>query len=157
MLHKYINFSHKIIIFHFFRIFISFNKKKGTIRGLHFQRPPHKEAKLVRCTKGSIFDVIIDLRINSSTYRKWIGTELSENNHKIIYVPESFAHGFQTLADNSEIFYQMSEYYNPESSRGFRFDDPSIDISWPLKLTTISQKDEELPFFDNIPFSDLQI
>lgn len=133
---------------------ISFNHKKGTIRGIHYQINNFQD-KLVRCTKGRIFDVVVDIRPESSTYKQWIGIELLEKNHDMIYIPKRFGHCFQTLEDNSEIFYQMSEYYNPEGSRGFRFDDPNIAISWPTKLTVISQKDKELPLFENIQISDL--
>ena len=133
---------------------ISFNHKKGTIRGMHYQINNFQD-KLVRCTRGRIFDVVVDLRPESSSFKQWTNVELSEENHTMIYIPKRFAHGFQTLVDNSEIFYQMSEYYNPDSSRGFRFDDPTIDISWPTKLTVISQKDKELPLFENIQISDL--
>jgi len=132
---------------------ISFNHKKGTIRGMHWQINNFQE-KLVRCTKGKIFDVSVDLRRKSPTFKKWIGVELSEENHRMIYIPKLFAHGFQTLEDNSEVFYDMLEYYNPQGSRGFRFDDPTISISWPTKLTVISQKDKELPLFENIIIED---
>jgi len=128
---------------------ISFNHKKGTIRGMHWQINNFQD-KLVRCTKGKIFDVAVDLRRNSSTFKKWIGIELSEENHSMICIPKQFAHGFQTLEDNSEVFYEMSEYYDPQGSRGFRFDDPTISISWPTKLSIISKKDKELPLFENI-------
>jgi len=110
----------------------------------------------VKCTKGKIFDVVVDLRPESTTFKQWFGIELSEKNHTMIYIPKRFAHGFQTLEDNSEIFYQMSEYYNPEGSKGFRYDDPTIEISWPTKCTVISQKDKELPYFENMKISDLQ-
>jgi len=133
---------------------ISFNRKKGTIRGMHYQINNFQD-KLVRCTRGRIFDVVVDLRPESSSFKQWTNVELSEENHTMIYIPKRFAHGFQTLEDNSEIFYQMSEYYNPDGSIGFRFDDPTIDISWPTKLTVISQKDKELPLFENIQISDL--
>jgi len=119
---------------------ISFNKKKGTIRGMHYQEPPYEEVKLVRCTKGKIFDVIIDLRKNSTTFRKWICVELSAENHKIIYVPEGFAHGFQTLEDDSEVFYMISQIYRPEYAKGVRWNDPVFKIKWPLEKTVISDK-----------------
>ena len=134
---------------------ISYNKEKGTLRGMHYQITPYGEEKLVSCLRGAIYDVIIDLRKNSPTYYQWLAVELTSQNNRMLYIPKGFAHGFQTLVDNSEIFYQMSEYYNPDSSRGFRFDDPTIDISWPTKLTVISQKDKELPLFENIQISDL--
>jgi len=126
---------------------ISFNKKKGTMRGMHYQEPPYEEVKLVRCTKGKIFDVIIDLRKNSTTFKKWISVELSAENHKIIYVPEGFAHGFQTLEDNTEVFYQMSQFYNPDSARGVKWDDKAFNIKWPLKPTLLSEKDQSYEDF----------
>ncbi|MCH9029543.1 MAG: dTDP-4-dehydrorhamnose 3,5-epimerase [Bacteroidetes bacterium] len=128
---------------------ISYNKKKGTIRGMHFQQRPFQEVKLLRCTKGSIFDVIIDIRPNSETYKQWISIELTENNYKMLYAPEGFAAGFQTLEDNTSLFYQVSQMYMPEYERGIKWDDPSIRINWPLKPTTISEKDQNHP-----PFTD---
>ena len=122
---------------------ISFNNKKGTLRGMHYQDIPHQEVKLVRCTKGSVFDVIVDLRENSNTKNQWIGIELSENNGKMLYVPEGFAHGFQTLEDNSEVFYQMSEFYFPKLAKGKKWNDPVFDISWPINDPIISEKDSK--------------
>jgi dTDP-4-dehydrorhamnose 3,5-epimerase len=119
----------------------SFNKKKGTIRGMHLQEKPFEETKIVRCTKGKIFDVIIDLRSNSKTYKKWISIELNSNNSKMIYIPEGFAHGFQTLEDNSEVFYQISEFYHPEYSKGIKWNDEEFGIQWPLRNSSISEKD----------------
>lgn len=121
---------------------VSFNKKKGTVRGMHFQKKPFEEAKLIRCTKGKVFEVLIDIRENSPTVHKWISVELSEKESKILYVPEGFALGFQTLEDNTELFYQMSEYYHPEHSGGIRWNDPKIGIKWPLECSVISKKDE---------------
>jgi len=126
---------------------ISFNKKKGTIRGMHYQAAPHAEAKVVLCLKGAIYDVIIDLRPESLTYKQWISEELSAENHKMLYIPEGFAHGFQTLEDNNEVFYLMSEFYHPESARGVRFDDPIFGIKWPLEHSTVSEKDRAYPLF----------
>jgi len=117
------------------------------MRGMHYQEPPYEEVKLVRCTKGKIFDVIIDLRKNSTTFKKWISVELSAENHKIIYVPEGFAHGFQTLEDNTEVFYQMSQFYNPDSARGVKWDDKAFNIKWPLKPTLLSEKDQSYEDF----------
>ncbi len=134
---------------------LSFNHKKGTLRGMHFQINNFQD-KLVRCTKGKIFDVLVDLRPESSTFKQWIEAELSEENHKMVYIPKRFAHGFQTLEDNSEIFYQMSEYYNPQGGRGFRYDDPTIAISWPSEVTVISQNDKNLPSFVDMEISDLK-
>jgi len=120
---------------------ISFNKQKGTIRGMHYQKAPYEEVKLVRCTQGKIFDVIIDLRSYSTTYKDWFGIELSSDNYKMIYIPKGFAHGFQTLEDNTEVFYQMSDCYMPEAARGVLWDDKDIGIKWPLTPTKISKKD----------------
>ena len=120
---------------------ISRSSKKGTLRGMHYQIAPFEESKLIRCTRGKIFDVLIDLRKNSSSYKKWESFELSSENHNIVYVPEGFAHGFQSLEDNTEIFYQVSQYYNPESERGIRWNDPTFKIKWPLENKIISEKD----------------
>ena len=110
---------------------ISNNKRKGTLRGMHYQVEPHKEAKLVSCVKGKIFDVIVDLRQDSPTYRKWFSVILSEKNRKMLYIPEGFAHGYQTLEDNTLIYYRMFEFYHPESQRGLRWNDPNFAIKWP--------------------------
>jgi dTDP-4-dehydrorhamnose 3,5-epimerase len=126
---------------------ISFNNKKGTLRGMHFQKSPHGETKLIRCTKGKIFDVIIDLRPKSKTYKKWMGIELSQNNHKMLYVPKGFAHGFQTLEENSEVFYQMSEFYKSKYSSGVKWDDESFKINWPIIPPIISEKDLSFKLF----------
>ena len=122
---------------------ISFNKKKYTLRGMHFQSNPFEEVKMVRCTKGKIFDVIIDLRTNSNTFKKWISIELSENNLQTVYIPKGMAHGFQTLEDNTEVFYQMSQYFNPEYCKGIRWDDPEFSINWPNKSPILSEKDSK--------------
>jgi dTDP-4-dehydrorhamnose 3,5-epimerase len=127
---------------------MSYNRKKGTIRGMHYQIKPFEETKLVRCTKGKIFDVIIDLRKDSETFKKWISIELSENNHRTLYIPKGFAHGFQTLEDNTEIIYDISQTYNSEYSKGIRWNDKIIDIKWPLEMTVISKKDSMNPDFD---------
>ena len=130
---------------------ISFNLKKGTLRGMHYQAKPHEEAKLVRCTRGSIYDVIIDIRPDSSTFKSWVAVELSEENRKILYIPEGFAHGFQTLEDNTEVFYQMSVSYHPESSQGFRWNDPTVAIDWLLtEDLIISLKDRQYPLFEEL-------
>jgi dTDP-4-dehydrorhamnose 3,5-epimerase len=120
---------------------ISFNKKKGTLRGMHCQSPPHAEAKLVRCTLGAIYDVILDLRPDSPSFKQWFSVELSAENRKELYIPEGVAHGFQTLADNTEVSYQISEFHHPESARGVRWNDPDFGIRWPLPVTVISPKD----------------
>ncbi len=126
---------------------ISFNKKSGTLRGMHYQITPHAEAKLVRCTQGSIFDVIIDLRKDSETYKVWFGIELNSYNYKMLYIPENFAHGFLTLEDNTEVFYQMTEFYNPEYSRSVRWNDPAFSIQWPAAVNIISGRDRDCPDF----------
>jgi dTDP-4-dehydrorhamnose 3,5-epimerase len=126
---------------------VSFNKRKGSLRGMHFQASPYSEAKLVRCTAGSIYDVIIDLRASSSAFRKHFGVELSARNRKMLYIPEEFAHGFQTLEDDTEVFYQMSQYYSPEHSRGVRWDDPAFEILWPPGERIIIERDRTYPDF----------
>jgi len=120
---------------------ISYNKRKGTMRGMHYQIPPFEEAKIVSCIKGKIFDVIIDLRSGSETFKNWTSVELSDQNKKMLYIPEGFAHGFQTLEDNTLVSYQISEIYSPEHARGIRYDDNAFQIDWPLKKTVISKKD----------------
>ena len=122
---------------------VSFNKKKGTLRGLHYQMPPHGETKLVRCTRGALYDVIVDLRADSATFLKWFGAELTADNYRMLYIPQRFAHGFQTLEDGTEIFYQMSEFYAPEAAKGIRWNDPRVRIVWPEANRTMSQKDQE--------------
>jgi dTDP-4-dehydrorhamnose 3,5-epimerase len=126
---------------------ISFNKKKGTLRGMHYQTAPHAEVKLVRCTLGSIYDVIIDLRQDSETYKDWFGVELNRDNHKMLYIPENFAHGFLTLEDNTEVFYQMSGFYYAECAKGVRWNDPAFSIQWPAGLSIISDRDRDCPDF----------
>jgi len=126
---------------------ISFNRKKGTLRGMHYQIAPYAEAKLVRCTMGAIYDVIIDLRPDSPTFKQWVAMELTAENRQMLYIPEGFAHGFQTLVDNSEVFYQMSEFYHPESARGYRWDDSAFRITWPLPVSVISEKDRGYPLW----------
>lgn len=125
----------------------SFTRKKGTLRGLHFQRPPHAEARLVRCTAGALYDVIVDLRPDSLTFRRHFGIELSARNRKMLYVPEGCAHGFQTLEDDTEALYQMSEFYVPDAAAGVRWNDPAFGITWPLAVTVISERDRTCPDF----------
>ena len=120
---------------------LSYNHKAGTMRGMHYQLPPAAETKLVRCTRGAIYDAIIDLRPDSPTYLQSFGIELSEDNRKALYVPELFAHGYQALTDGAEVTYQVSEFYTPGQERGLRYDDPAFDIAWPLEVTVISDKD----------------
>jgi dTDP-4-dehydrorhamnose 3,5-epimerase len=128
---------------------IGYNKKKGTLRGLHFQTKPYQEVKIIKCTRGAIFDVIVDLRKKSPTYMQWEGFELSENNRKMVYVPKGFAQGYLTLADDTEIFYLTSEFYSPEHARGIRFNDYAFKIAWPLKINVISNNDKDWP--DYVP------
>ena len=116
----------------------SFNNKKGTLRGMHYQIHPHEEIKLVRCTRGSMFDVVIDLRKNSSTYKLWFGITLSANNRFALYIPKGFAHGFVTLEDNTEVLYQMSDFFQPNSAKGVRWNDESFKIDWPVDISIIS-------------------
>lgn len=127
---------------------ISFNTHEGTLRGLHFQNKPHEEAKLVRCTRGAIFDVAVDLRQDSPTRYQWVGVELNSENHRMLYIPEGFAHGYQTLTDQTEIFYQISEYYHPESAGGLRWNDPALGIDWPVAVTVIAERDANYPLLD---------
>jgi len=122
--------------------------RKGALRGMHFQYPPFKEIKMVRCISGRVFDVIIDLRKNSETFLQWYGVELSANNKKMIYIPEGFAHGFQCLSENCELIYHHSELYTPNAESGIRYDDPRINIEWPLPVTELSQRDESHPYLD---------
>ena len=126
---------------------ISFNKKKGTLRGMHYQITPYEEVKLVRCTRGKIFDVILDLRHKSATFKEWIGIELSAENYKMIYIPEGFAHGFQTLEDDTEVSYQISQAYMPQYAHGVRWNDPTFQITWPLEISTISKRDLSFELF----------
>jgi len=127
---------------------ISFNKLRGTLRGMHFQRQPHAEAKLVRCTAGAICDVIIDLREDSPTFSRWEAFELTADNRTALYIPEGFAHGFQTLADNTEVFYQMYSFFEGASAGGVRWDDPAFNIEWPLANPILSEKDQSYSDFD---------
>ena len=124
---------------------LSYNQTSGTVRGMHYQIAPHKETKVVRCVRGRIFDVIIDLRRDSPTYLHWFGIELSAENRRMLYVPEGFAHGYQTLEPDAEVFYQVSEFYHPGSEQGIRWDDPAIAVDWPLEPTVISEKDKNYP------------
>jgi dTDP-4-dehydrorhamnose 3,5-epimerase len=133
--------------FHVVQCNISYNKKKATLRGMHYQVAPYEEVKLVSCIRGTIYDVIIDLRPDSHTYCQWFAMELSSEDYKILYVPKGFAHGFQTLEDNTVVFYQMSEFYHPECARGVRWDDPVFKIEWPLSNRVMSKKDLNYPDF----------
>lgn len=130
--------------------FVQFNHsrtlQRGTLRGLHFQRPPHAEIKLIRCIRGSVFDVVVDLRQGSPTFLQHIGVELSEQNMRMIYIPEGCAHGFQTLEADSELIYHHTAFYTPAAEGGIRYDDPQIAIEWPLTPTLMSDKDQQYPF-----------
>jgi dTDP-4-dehydrorhamnose 3,5-epimerase len=123
---------------------ISFNARAGTLRGMHFQAPPYLEAKLVRCTRGSIFDVMVDLRDRSPTYGQWHSEELSADNRLMVYIPKGFAHGFQTFVDDTEVDYEITPAYVPGAGAGFRFDDPALAIPWPLPVTSVSANDRSL-------------
>jgi dTDP-4-dehydrorhamnose 3,5-epimerase len=129
---------------------VSFNARKGTLRGMHYQAAPNAEAKLVRCTSGSVYDVVIDLRPKSPTFKEWIAAVLSSEQRNMIYVPEGCAHGFLTLEDKTEVFYQMSEFYSPESARGVRWDDPAFQIVWPANVDVISERDRTYADFETV-------
>lgn len=124
---------------------LAFNHYKGTLRGMHFQYPPTAETKIVRCTRGAIVDIIVDLRPESPTYLKHISVELTADNHRAIYVPERFAHGYQVLCDSTETSYQVGEFYAPGSEGGLRFNDPGLGLDWPLPVSVISEKDQDWP------------
>jgi len=143
-------FERKGLNFNIVQSSISYNKKMGTIRGMHFQTSPHEEAKLVMCVKGELYDVIVDLRAASPSYGKWFSIKLTETNHKALYIPKGFAHGFQTLKDDTVILYQISEFYHPECAQGVRWDDANFSIKWPLENITISKKDRIYSLFKKI-------
>lgn len=124
---------------------VGFSHKKGTVRGMHYQDKPHQEAKLVRCTRGAIYDVIIDLCPDSPTRGQWYGAELTADNTTMLYAPEGFAHGYQTLADNTEMYYMTSATYASAAARGVRYNDPAFGIQWPLPVTVISDQDQKWP------------
>jgi dTDP-4-dehydrorhamnose 3,5-epimerase len=124
---------------------MSFNRRRGTLRGMHYQIAPHEEAKLIRCTRGSIYNVVIDIRHDSATFTEWLAVELSAENRRMLYVGEGFANGFQTLEDNTEVHYQMSEFYVPESARGIRWNDPAFAIRWPDGRQILSDRDKSFP------------
>jgi dTDP-4-dehydrorhamnose 3,5-epimerase len=126
---------------------LSYNYKKGTLRGMHFQVEPAAEVKLVRCTRGAVYDVIVDIRPGSPTYLEYVGVELSADNRRTLYVPEMFAHGYQTLTDDAEVFYQVSQDFAPQHARGYRYNDPAFNIEWPLPVSEISEKDKNWPGF----------
>jgi dTDP-4-dehydrorhamnose 3,5-epimerase len=126
------------------------NRKAGTIRGLHYQREPHAEIKIVSCTSGGVFDVAVDIRPDSPTYLKWFGTELTAENQRLLYIPAGFAHGYQALTDDAELIYLVSEFYAPDAEGGLRFDDPAIGINWPLEISAVSEKDSGWPLITDI-------
>ena len=132
---------------------VSINRRAGTVRGLHFQWPPSREGKLIRCVRGAVFDAIVDLRPDSSTFLSHFTVELSEDNQVSLYVPEGFAHGFQSLRDDSELLYQMTDFYAPELSTGFRFDDPAFAIAWPGPVMEMSDRDRAAQGFDRARYS----
>ncbi len=138
-------FEARGLVSHLVQCSISFNRRKGTLRGMHFQAAPFQEAKLVRCTRGSLYDVIIDLRPRSPTFKQHVGVVLSADNRDALYVPEGVAHGFQTLEDNTEVFYQMTEFYAPEYGRGVRWNDPAFGIQWPDSEPTLLERDSNYP------------
>jgi dTDP-4-dehydrorhamnose 3,5-epimerase len=127
---------------------VSFNTSKGTLRGIHYQAAPHPEVKLVRCTMGSIYDVVVDLRPESPAYKQWIAATLTASNRHMLYVPEGCGHGFLTLENDTEVFYQMSEFYHPDLSRGVRWNDPAFGIAWPSEAGQMSERDRTYPDFD---------
>jgi dTDP-4-dehydrorhamnose 3,5-epimerase len=129
---------------------VSFNCARGTLRGIHYQEQPNQEAKLVRCTQGAIYDVAVDLRLESPSFKHWHAAILTAENHQMLYIPEGCAHGFLTLAGNSEVFYQMSEFYHPESARGLRWNDPAFQIEWPEEVKVISERDRTYPDFASV-------
>jgi dTDP-4-dehydrorhamnose 3,5-epimerase len=129
---------------------IAFNRRKGCVRGMHFQFPPAAETKLVRCTRGAILDIIVDLRPESRTYLEHISVELSAANHRALYVPERFAHGYQVLEDDTETSYQVGEFYTPETEGGLRYDDPALGLTWPLPVTEMSDKDRVWPLLSEV-------
>jgi dTDP-4-dehydrorhamnose 3,5-epimerase len=133
---------------------VSFNARRGTLRGLHFQLPPHDEEKLVRCTRGAIFDVIVDMRPGSATQRRWLGMELTAANHRSLYIPKGFAHGFLSLEDDTEVFYMISVPYAPGHARGLRWNDPALGIEWPGEPVVISARDAGYPTLDRPPAFD---
>jgi dTDP-4-dehydrorhamnose 3,5-epimerase len=127
---------------------LSYNRRRGTLRGMHFQAPPHGEVKIVRCVRGAIHDVIIDLRPGSPTFTRHVAVELTADNRHALYVPKGFAHGFQTLEDDTEVLYRMSEFYAPDHARGVRFDDPAFAIEWPVSAPIVKERDRSWPDFD---------
>lgn len=129
---------------------VSYNSQKGTLRGMHYQREPNSETKLVRCTRGTIFDVVVDIRTSSPSYGRWDAFELNQDDHHALYIPKGCAHGFQTLTDDCEVFYQMSQQYFADASSGFHYADPELNIKWPISVSIISAKDLNLPSLNDM-------
>ena len=127
---------------------VSFNRSKGTLRGMHYQVEPYREAKVVRCTMGALYDVVVDMRPDSPTFRQWASFELSAENRHLVYVPEGFAHGFLTREDNTEVFYMITEFYHRKAARGVRWDDPAFGIEWPDEVRVLSDRDAQYPDFE---------
>jgi dTDP-4-dehydrorhamnose 3,5-epimerase len=130
---------------------VSYSADRGTLRGLHYQEAPHAEVKMIRCIRGRIFDVMVDVRPDASTYLQWVGVELSDESRRMAYVPEGFAHGFLTLTDDCEVFYPVTAAYTPEAERGLRYDDPALGIEWPSEVRVVSEKDRAWPLLDSTP------
>jgi dTDP-4-dehydrorhamnose 3,5-epimerase len=127
---------------------VSFNRRRGTLRGLHYQAPPHAEVKVVRCTRGAVYDVAVDLRPDSPSFRRWTAAELTADNGRALYIPRGFAHGLYVLADDTEVTYQISAPYAPEAARGLRWDDPFLGVDWPGPVEVIAPRDREFPDAD---------
>jgi dTDP-4-dehydrorhamnose 3,5-epimerase len=124
---------------------MAYSRKRGTLRGLHFQERPHAEVKIIRCTRGAMYDVIVDLRPSSPSWKQWFGVELTQSNHRMLYVPEGFGQGYVTLEDDTEMCYSTSEFYHPEVASGVRYDDPAFQIVWPIGISVISEQDRRWP------------
>jgi dTDP-4-dehydrorhamnose 3,5-epimerase len=132
---------------HFVQSNVGYSKRRGTLKGMHFQKTPYQEVKYVSCTRGAVYDVMIDLRPESPTHKEWLGMELTEDNHRMLYIPEGFAHGYLTLMDDSEIYYMTTQFYMPEYATGVRFNDPAFGIQWPNSIEVISDNDASWPDF----------
>ncbi len=145
-----IEFAEHGLISHWPQCNLSQTKNKGMLRGMHFQAEPFPETKLIRCAHGAVFDVLVDVRPASPTFGHWLGFELTSSNHTMLYVPGGFAHGYQTLVDNCEVFYQMSEFYKPDLARGIHYDDPDVGVVWPLPNPVLSKKDLTLPLLKSL-------
>lgn len=144
-------FSEHGLVTEFVQGNVSVNPESGTLRGMHYQKPPHAEVKLIRCVRGSIYDVIVDIRQDSATYLQWVGVELAPSRFRMLYVPEKFAHGFQTLEPDTEVNYLVSAFYTPGVEAGLRYDDPALGIEWPRPVSLISEKDRTWPAIEQAP------